>query len=109
MKTEYTAGEREYMLAAMKRAASQFYSEAVKIGFHQFVEMSGFINELIKVCEDSHLAGVDFATTPLKLKHYNAEYIAEKLECIYGHSLVHDPVVREAFQVGLFGTVENPK
>jgi hypothetical protein len=55
------------------------------------------MNEMIKVCRRMHNEGVDFSTTALALKGYEAEYLAEKFDCIYGDALAESAEAREAF------------
>jgi hypothetical protein len=83
----YTSEEREQMLARMTQAKDAFYAAAVRIGHHQFIEFAGFMGEYIKCCQAMHEKGLDFGTEPLRIEDYNAAYIGEKLDCIYGHAL----------------------
>lgn len=63
-----TKEEREVMLQKMEQASRHFYSMAVNCGFHQFVEVTGFMNEMIKVCRRMHEEGIDFTATSLVLR-----------------------------------------
>jgi len=87
VQTEYTPEERARMLGEMHAAANAFYAAAQRIGYHQFLELTGFMREIIKVCEREHAEGRDFATSDLRLKGYEAAYIGEKLGCILGAAL----------------------
>jgi hypothetical protein len=82
----------EYMqqrLEFMRQASDTFYSQAMHIGVHPFIEFTGLINEYIKICSDNLEAGVDFIEcskhtgNSLIVKDYQIEYINEKLECIF--------------------------
>ena len=84
---EYTADEREAMLVKMRSAAARFYRDAVHTNYHQFVELTGFMNEIIKVCEAMHGRGEDFPTRQLVLAPHHVDYLREKLECIFGDQL----------------------
>lgn len=89
----YTPEERVVMLAMMREASNAFYSRAVRIGCHPFIEFAGLMNEYIKLCQQAHEAGIDFnessghSGNPLPMAPYEAAYIGEKLGCIYGPSL----------------------
>jgi len=94
--SEHSKEEREVILQKMEQASCVFYGMAASCGFHQFIEVTGFMNEMIKVCRRMHEEGIDFSTTSLALHHYEAAYIAEKFDCIFGDSL-SDPETRKAF------------
>jgi hypothetical protein len=96
MRTEYSAEERERMLARMAEIAESFYRAACRVGFHQFIEFAGLLNEHIKICKRMHTEGVDFGTTELDPKVHEMAYIAEKIDCIFGEALCKSET-REAF------------
>lgn len=90
----YTKEELEAMLAGMRQASSVFYAMAFKIGCHPFIEFTGLMNEYIKMCSNALAQGQDFTETsihgdgkPLPMRSFEKDYLNEKLECIYGHSL----------------------
>lgn len=91
------------MIDKMRAVVSAFYPAAVGTGVHAFIEMAGLMNEFIKVCEQSAAAGVDFANAsthtgkPLVVYTYNAAYIVEKLDCIFGPTIKSSPEVRAEF------------
>jgi hypothetical protein len=96
---EYSVEERELLLTAMRAAAGQFYADAVRIGYHQFVEFTGLLNEHIRICERAHQEGKDFSTCgALPVENHHLKYIGEKLNCIYGDSLTEEQgeVLRKA-------------
>jgi hypothetical protein len=101
--TGYTEAELKAMIERMKDVSSAFYPAAAATGCHAFIEFTGVMNEFIKICENSLADGVDFATanthsdTPLVVHPYNALYIAEKLDCIFGPSIRANPEVKAAF------------
>ena len=97
---EYTPEDRQAMLVLMHAAAAQFYSCAQRIGYHQFLELTGLMNEIIKVCTREHQEGRDFATNELRLQPYEAEYIGEKIGCIMGAALAA-PAIMDAFIIGV--------
>jgi hypothetical protein len=88
-----TAEEREAMLTAMQETSSAFYRCATRIGCHPFIEFTGLMNEYIKICRQAHAAGLDFTQASahsgiaLPMQTFEAEYLGEKLGCIYGPSL----------------------
>lgn len=96
------------MLQAMQEASNQFYRMAVQTKVHAFVEMTGLMNEFIKVCRHAEEEGIDFTTAnthtglALPFKMHHAEYLAEKLGCIYGPALLSNDEVRGAFINTLF-------
>lgn len=80
------------VLDAMERASSAFYRDAQRTGCHAFIELTGLINEYIRMCEDRLRSGGSFLQLNvhtgehLPLPRYREAYIAEKLECIYGRT-----------------------
>lgn len=99
----YSHEERELMLQQMQRVSDKFYTMAIQIGCHPFIEFCGLMNEYIKVCSETHRAGIDFTNATahsghaLRMQHYHAEYLGEKLGCIYGPALAAEPELRRAF------------
>lgn len=90
----FTPDELGIMIAKMRRASDHFYRDAVHTGCHPFIEFTGLMNEYIKICEQALAQGVDFTETsihgsgkPLPMQSFQRDYLNEKLECIYGHSL----------------------
>lgn len=100
----YTRVELTEMLGRMRHAANAFYALAQRAGFHQFLEITGFMNELIKLCEEALAGGIDFATCPIPMRDHHAAYLGEKLGCMFHDSFAgREPLVqafcREAFGV----------
>lgn len=91
----YTEPELREMILGMHRASGAFYRDAVRIGCHPFIEFTGLMNEYIKLCEAALAQGIDFTEASihgsgqsvLPMRSFHREYLREKLECIYGHSL----------------------
>lgn len=83
------------MLERMDAASAVFYSMARSTDCHPFLEFTGLMNEYINLCRAALDRGVDFTCTSihgtgaqvLPMQPYHREYLSEKLECIYGHSL----------------------
>ena len=75
------------MLQQMRAASAIFYRLAQSTHVHQFLEVTGFLNELIKVYERMHKSGKDFGTSPPEMAPYEMAYIAEKIDCIFGEAL----------------------
>lgn len=94
--------ELKTIIADMKGASGAFYANAREIGNHAFIEFAGLMNEYIKICEDAAKNGQDFTMASthtgnaLPMKDYQAAYLAEKLDCIYGPAL-RQPDVKRAF------------
>lgn len=97
---QYSKEEREEMLKEMDRASKIFYGLAQKTNVHQFLEVTGFLNELTKAYRRMHEEGKDFGTEHLEMKPYEMEYIADKIDCIFGEALA-DKKNREAFMDAL--------
>jgi hypothetical protein len=111
----YTREEMEAMLRKMEAASLQFYEAARRTGCHPFIEFTGFMNEYIKICRDSLNQGVEFPRSnthtglALPMKPHQAEYIAEKFDCIFGPSFRTHPQLKQIFDRHLMGHVEVEK
>jgi len=101
-KIDWSTEERAALIKAMTHAKDVFYGLAVKAGHHQFLEFAGLMHEYIKLCTEAHEAGQDFYSLPMQEHH--AEYIAEKLECIYGSAIKHSIDLTRAFLARFFDT-----
>lgn len=105
---DYSPAEREEMLAKMQSLSDRYYGSACAAGCHAFIEFAGLMNEFIKVCADAHRKGDQFpfsnthSGVALPFKPYHLEYMAEKLNCIYGPSLLADENNRKAFVEAMF-------
>lgn len=73
--------EHAMAVRAMESAARAFYWAAVRIGYHQFIELTGAMNEMIKVV---WAMGPDFWTEEQLWPEHSLAYLAEKLRCILG-------------------------
>jgi hypothetical protein len=105
---DYSPEERAAMLKRMGALSAVFYGQACAIGVHAFIEFCGLMNEFIKVCAEAHKVGHPFPVSnthtgaPLPFKPYHVEYLAEKLNCIYGPALFAEEANRRAFIETLF-------
>jgi hypothetical protein len=94
--------QREKMLQQMQEVSNKFYSAAVQIGCHPFIEFCGLMNEYIKLCAQAQKADLDFTNMHIHSGHglpmqaFHARYVGEKLGCIYGASF-SKPDLRNAF------------
>lgn len=85
----YTKDERDKMILAMRKASEIFYSQAVHIGNHPFIEFTGLLNEYIQLCELANKQNIDFTQCnrhtglELPMPEHCRNYINEKLECIF--------------------------
>lgn len=92
----YSKTELQGMIDKMQAASDAFYPAAAQTGHHAFIEFTGLMNEYIKICHRAHEQGIDFPSCSahsgqaLPMETYEAEYLGEKLGCIYGPS-VSDP------------------
>jgi hypothetical protein len=82
--------ERDDALQRMGEAVNKFYGAAALIGNHPFLEFAGVMTAYIKSCERAHADGVDFtecnqhAGRQLPMEGFEVNYLAEKLDCIFG-------------------------
>jgi len=94
--------ERRIALERMDQAISRFYSAAVQIGNHPFIEFAGVMTAYQKSCQRAHDAGIDFtecnqhAGRELPMESFGVEYLDEKLNCIIGNRIT--PQVSEPEQ-----------
>jgi hypothetical protein len=95
-------------LDKMRHTSGFFYRDAIQLGVHPFIEITGFINEYIQLCEDALYADVDFrdisqhtdTRLPLPENTFRMHYIAEKFSCMFKPWLA-SPAMRDAFLEGL--------
>lgn len=89
--------EREQALQRMDRAIGLFYSQAVQIGNHPFIEFAGVMTAYAKSCRRAHESGIDFTECSrhsgeqLPMERFEVEYLNEKLGCIFGGRMSADP------------------
>jgi hypothetical protein len=101
--TEERRAELKLMLSRMSNLSSSFYAQAVSIGAHPFIELTGFMNEYIKIAQDALNAGIDFAQTnihvggSLPIADYQAAYLGEKFGCIFATTFHGNPQLLDAF------------
>ncbi|KAF1003879.1 MAG: hypothetical protein GAK28_04342 [Luteibacter sp.] len=85
-----TEQERASALARMDETIRRFYSSAIQIGNHPFIEFAGVMAAYLKSCQRAHEAGIDFtecnqhAGHELPMESFEITYLAEKLNCIFG-------------------------
>lgn len=95
--TEERKAELKTMANQMEMAANEFYSMAVLIGHHPFIEFCGLMREYVLCCRDAIAQDVDFTECsihtfrPLPVMTYRADYFAEKLGCIIGRPVEVSP------------------
>lgn len=113
MEPTYSKEELKEKIRRMRDISNRFYGEAAALGVHPFIEFTGFMNEYIKLCESAMEQGIDFTETnthtgkPLPMHAYEAAYIGEKFDCIFGPSLNSDPALKAAFLASVFGKEEH--
>jgi hypothetical protein len=89
-----TAQERELALKKMDETVSRFYSSAVQIGNHPFIEFAGVMTAYVKTCRRAHEEGIDFTECnrhsgrPLPMESFEVTYLNEKLDCIFDGRLL---------------------
>lgn len=105
----YSREELQEMLTKMHNVSSAFYVAAQRTGCHAFIEFTGLMNEFIKTCRRAFDEGQDFTQAnvhsgqALPMKTYEADYLGEKFECIYGPTLADDPALARAFMRRVIG------
>lgn len=86
--------EREVALRRMDDVIKRFYSAAVQIGNHPFIEFAGIMTAYQKSCQRAHEVGIDFtecnrhAGNPLPIESFEISYLAEKLACVFDGRIV---------------------
>jgi hypothetical protein len=101
-------GELKAICASMQDASNRFYSLAIQTGCHPFIEITGFLNEYIKVCSQAADQGIDFTNAnthtggALPLQSYEAAYLGEKFGCMFETSLGRDPEMLMTFLLSAF-------
>lgn len=92
-----TPAERDVALQRMDETIKRFYSAAVQIGNHPFIEFAGVMAAYLKSCQRAHEEGIDFtecnqhAGNPLPMEGFEINYLNEKLDCIFdGRFKAHD-------------------
>lgn len=90
MPDHMTPEGRAEMLASMRKASAVFYTAAIHIGCHAFIEFAGLMNQFIEVCRDAETNGRPWTNASvhggahLSFEGHQIAYLSEKLECIYG-------------------------
>lgn len=85
-----TPSERAQALKRMVDTISRFYSSAIQIGNHPFIEFAGVMMAYLNSCRRAHEGGVDFtecnrhAGQQLPMESFEVDYLVEKLGCIFG-------------------------
>lgn len=109
----YSPEELAPMIPKMEKVRTAFYSAAIQIGNHAFIEFCGLMGEYVKICQQTLDKGEDFTVAnnhsgqSLVVHDFNINYLAEKFECIFG-PVFEDPKFRDAFMRRM-GWVERPK
>lgn len=99
----HSKAELTEMLIKMRLVAASFYPAACATGCHAFIEFTGLMNEFITICEKSMEKNIDFAlanthnNVALAIEPHHVQYLAEKLDCIYGPSIRGNKEIRDAF------------
>jgi plasmid replication initiation protein len=93
------SSERKVALQRMDETIRRFYSAAVQIGNHPFIEFAGVMQAYLKTCQRAHEEGIDFtecnrhAGQPLPMEGFEITYLNEKLACIFdGRIIAAEPV-----------------
>lgn len=87
--TPKRAAELRGQIVAMRGASDRFYAAAAAIGVHPFIELTGFMNEYISICERAVEKGIDFEAISihsggeLPIEPHHAAYLGEKFGCIF--------------------------
>jgi hypothetical protein len=96
--------ELRLTLSKMEAASSTFYVMAQHAGSHPFLELCGFMNEYIQICQNALNAGIDFTesnkhagATKLPIQTHEAAYLGEKFGCIFETTFSGRPDLLRAF------------
>lgn len=96
--------DRVQALSQMQSISNGFYQQAIQAHVHPFIEFTGLMNEYIKMAQEAHKRGQDFTNATghfeesLPMEPYNAEYLAEKFDCIFGPTFRANPEAWKAFK-----------
>jgi len=95
----------EAIFLAMERAADDFYRAAQRIGVHPFLEFTGLMREYITILRASLRPEEPFAWPGdrVRMETFHAQYLAEKLDCIYGNAFEARPELRAVFVEAFLG------
>jgi hypothetical protein len=91
--TEARKRELSAVIENMRAVSNQFYKGAQQCGNHAFIEFCGLMNEYIVACHNALERGIDFTMCnkhtgeDLPWAKHNAQYLGEKIGCIYGEML----------------------
>ena len=90
--------EEQEALDKMYQASARFYVAAQQTGVHAFIEFTGLMNEFIKICARTpgFMYSNTHSETPLRMEPFEAAYLAEKLDCIYGPTFRSSPELMKA-------------
>lgn len=89
----YSLEEEAIILKHMKTVSGHFYTSAVIIQCHAFIEFTGLMNEYINICQNAHQSGQRFmfankhSEEPLSIRPHQIKYLADKFDCIFGPML----------------------
>ena len=103
---------------AVNQASQQFYWVCFAAGVggcaHAFMEFNGLMQAYCQILEKAVRAGLDpqqlnvHSGKPLPVDGHEIEYLAEKLDCIFGPVLASNPKARAILLRKLFHIVEPP-
>lgn len=100
--SEETKKELSDTIGRMSKISEGFYYQAIQCGNHAFIEFCGLMNDYIRMCEAALVKEIDFrdcnthSGNSLPMEIYQAEYLAGKLDCIYGAQLRKSEALRNA-------------
>jgi len=99
-----TPEEREVALKQMTAAKDEFYKWAVNVRNHPFIEFAGLMHEYIQIARGAQEEGIDFSDATahheiaLPIKNFQADYLGEKFDCIFGPMFRQNPEAWEIFK-----------
>ena len=112
-KYEYSKNELVGLTVLMRRVANDVYTLFFKSNMggqvHAFIEFCGVLNKYVDICRRAAESGIDFtqanthSNIQLPVEVHDMEYLGEKLRCIFGPAIDHNPEAREALKRALFG------
>jgi hypothetical protein len=93
--------DRTKLINSLTDAADAFYKSALSTDLHTWLELTGLMREMIKIYGAMLGEGVDPMCNSPRPKKHNMNYIAEKLDCIFGEAMRSNPELVQAFASAL--------
>jgi hypothetical protein len=103
----YSKAELDQLLIHMDKVAENIYWYMFKEGIggscHAMLEFCGLLNKYVGLCRKAHEQGIQFpfvnthSGTALPMETHDADYLAEKFDCIFGAYFKANPQAAKVF------------